>query len=144
MILTYISQNTFCSAVFQQQITTNVFSFFQPLGLSFLKGEVFLQTAHRGFSLTQTKGRTGGAGPIKNPDSSSSIISLNPPTPSTNPDHCLFIQSPQALTGNIPHSHSLVQTGRHHQIFRWVELRTHHIVIMTGKHTVDNKERKKN
>lgn len=117
--------------------------FFHPLGLSFLKGEVFLQTAHRGFSLTQKRGRTGGGGPNKNPVSSSSIISLNPPTPSTTPADCPLIQSPQALTGNIPHSHSLVQTGRHHQIFRWVELRTHHIVIMTGKHTVDNKEGKK-
>lgn len=50
---------------------------------------------------------------------------------------------PQALTRNIPHSHCLVQTGRHHQVFGWVELGAHHVMIMSGQHTVDRRDTKK-
>mmetsp|Transcript_9821 Transcript_9821/g.19423 ORF Transcript_9821/g.19423 Transcript_9821/m.19423 type:complete len:228 (+) Transcript_9821:354-1037(+) len=36
---------------------------------------------------------------------------------------------------NIPHTHSLIQRGRNHQILLWVELSTHHVVIMPRQHS---------
>lgn len=67
-----------------------------------------------------------------------SYHSTLPPLPQ--PRSLLSFHCPQALTRNIPHSHGLVQTGGHHQVLRWVELGTHHIVIMAGQHTVDEEE----
>lgn len=69
--------------------------------------------------------------------------SSHPPfQPFHNPAHCPCFHQSQALTGNIPHSHSLVQTRRHNQVFRWVELGAHHIVIMTSQNTGCQREKK--
>lgn len=64
------------------------------------------------------------------------LHTILPSHPFINPAFCPLLHHPQALTGNIPHSHGLVQTGRHHQVLRWVELGTHHIVVMASQHTV--------
>lgn len=59
----------------------------------------------------------------------------NPPLPQTSP----VVHFPQTLTRDIPHAHSLVQAGRHHQILRWMELSAHHVMIMASQHTEDEK-----
>lgn len=72
-------------------------------------------------------------------DLSFSSSSHPPFQPFHNPAHC--IHQSQALTRNIPHSHGLVQTRRHNQVFRWVELGAHHIVIMASQNTGCQKKR---
>lgn len=111
----------------------------------FLSGEVFLQTAHRDLSSTSSRGRRGDSGLDINPfpASSSSFIPLHPPPIQPSPLYPL-VHCSQSLTGDIPHAHSLVQTGRHHQVLRRMELGAHHIVIMASQHTVGKRKKKKN
>lgn len=73
-------------------------------------------------------------------DLSFSSSSHPPFQPFHNPAHC--IHQSQALTRNIPHSHGLVQTRRHNQVFRWVELGAHHIVIMASQNTGCQKKKR--
>lgn len=100
--------------------------------------EAFVQRAHRDLSCTHC----GGRGRLRTESSRSSFLSLRttvlqhtPHLPNPRP----ISAGPHALTRDIPHSHGLVQTGWHHQILGGVELGAHHVVIVAGQHTVDDK-----
>lgn len=105
-------------------------------------GEVFLQRAHTDLSSANGRERRGKAGL----EYVLLLLLSHPSNHTTLPPLATAQRStvvPQALTRNIPHSHCLVQTGRHHQVLGGVELGAHHVMIMSGQHTVDEGDIKK-